>query len=156
MARLYLLEGLQGRIQSLPLPAPSGCQLSCTCGHITPISALLFRSSSPRLLLSVSSTGSHTCGHRPTLIIQGCCFISKSLIFFFFGSFCLFRAAPTAHRGSQARGPIRAVAAGLRHSHSHAGSEPHLQPTPQLTATPDPLSEARDRTCILMDASQFR
>ena len=31
-------------------------------------------------------------------------------------------------------------AAGLRqsHSHSHAWSEPHLQPTPQLTATLDP------------------
>ena len=26
----------------------------------------------------------------------------------------------------------------LPHSHSKAGSEPHLQPTPQLTATPDP------------------
>ena len=31
-----------------------------------------------------------------------------------------------------------ATAAGLRHSHSKAGSEPHLQATPQLIATPDP------------------
>ena len=30
------------------------------------------------------------------------------------------------------------VAASLHHSHSNVGSEPHLQPTPQLTATPDP------------------
>ena len=35
-------------------------------------------------------------------------------------------------------GRIRATAAGLRHSHSNTGSEPCLQPTPQLMATPDP------------------
>ena len=40
--------------------------------------------------------------------------------------------------GSQARGPIRAVAASLHQSHSNMGSKPHLQPTPQLMATPDP------------------
>jgi len=43
-----------------------------------------------------------------------------------------------AHVGSQARGPIGTVDASLCHSHSNAGSEPHLQPTPQLTATLDP------------------
>ena len=47
----------------------------------------------------------------------------------------LFRAAPAAYEGSQARGPIRAAAAGPRHSHSNMGSEPRLQPTPQITAT---------------------
>ena len=47
-------------------------------------------------------------------------------------------AAPTAYGGSQARGRIRAVASGLHYSHSNSGSEPHLQPTPQLTAIPDP------------------
>ena len=46
-------------------------------------------------------------------------------------------AAPAAYGGSQARGLIGAVATGLRQSHSNAGSEPRLQPTPQLTATPD-------------------
>ena len=46
-------------------------------------------------------------------------------------------AAPVAYGGSQARGPIEAAATGLRQSHSNAGSEPRLQPTPQLTATPD-------------------
>ena len=46
-------------------------------------------------------------------------------------------AALAAYGGSQARGPIGAVATGLRQSHSNAGSEPCLQPTPQLTATPD-------------------
>ena len=33
---------------------------------------------------------------------------------------------------------IRATAVGLHHSHSNAGSEPPLPPTPQLTATLDP------------------
>ena len=57
--------------------------------------------------------------------------------FFFFWSFCYFLAAPAAYGGSQARGRIGAVDTGLRQSHSNAGSEPSLQPTPQLVATPD-------------------
>ena len=60
--------------------------------------------------------------------------------FFFFLSFCLFGSALMVYGGSQARGPIRATPAGLHHSHSNATSKPHLQPTPQLTATPDPQS----------------
>ena len=40
------------------------------------------------------------------------------LSFFFFFSFCLFRAAPTAYGGSQARGQIGAVGTGLGHGHS--------------------------------------
>ena len=62
-------------------------------------------------------------------------------LFLFIYLFLLFafpRAAPAAYSGSQARGLIGAVAAGLRQSHSNAGSEAHLQPTPQLMATPDP------------------
>ena len=59
--------------------------------------------------------------------------------FFIFFVFLLFLwAAPAAYEGSQARGLIGAVATGLRQSHSNSGSEPSLQPTPQLTATPDP------------------
>ena len=66
--------------------------------------------------------------------------------YFFFLSFCLLSfvvvvaiswAAPAAYGGSQARGRIGAVATGLRQSHSNAGSQPRLQPTPQLTAMPD-------------------
>ena len=52
--------------------------------------------------------------------------------------FLFVRAKPAAHGGSQDRGPIGATAAGLHHSHSNAGSDPRLQPTPQLTATQDP------------------
>ena len=57
---------------------------------------------------------------------------------FFFGLFAFSRAAPAAYGGSQARGRIGAVAAGLPQSHSNARSEPRLRPTPQLPATPDP------------------
>ena len=45
---------------------------------------------------------------------------------------------PVAYDGSQASGWIGAVAAGLRHSHSDARSEPQLQTTPQLMETLDP------------------
>ena len=48
----------------------------------------------------------------------------------------LFRATPTAHGSSQARGRIRAIDAGLRHSQENMGSKLTLQPTPQLVATP--------------------
>ena len=64
-----------------------------------------------------------------------------------------------AHGVSQAMGRIGTIATGLHHSHSNAGSELHLGPTPQLTETPDPQPterEARDQTRILMDASQVR
>ena len=54
------------------------------------------------------------------------------------GVFFLFRATPAAYGGSQVRGPIGTVANGLHQRHSDAGSEQHLQPIPQLTATPDP------------------
>ena len=51
-----------------------------------------------------------------------------------------------AHGGSQARGLVGAVAAGLRHGHSDAGSELGLQPTPQLRQRwiLTPLREARE------------
>ena len=59
----------------------------------------------------------------------------------FFFLFCLFTiswAAPAAYGGSQARGGIGFVATGLHQSLSNVGSEPRLQPTLLLTATPDP------------------
>ena len=58
------------------------------------------------------------------------------ILLFFFA--LLFRATLMAHGGSQVRGQMGATAAGLHHSHGHAGSKLHLQPTPQLTATLDP------------------
>ena len=65
--------------------------------------------------------------------------LSKTFISLLF--FCLFafsRAAPVAYGGSQARSRIGTVVAGLRQSHSNAGSDQCLQPTPQLISTPDP------------------
>ena len=49
--------------------------------------------------------------------------------FFFFG---LFRAIPMAYGSYQTRGQIRAIAAGLGHSHSNTRSEANLQATPHL------------------------
>ena len=67
----------------------------------------------------------------------GWCFLWTlfyQVILFYF--ILLFWAAPTAYGNSQVRGRIRAAAAGLHHGHSNARSEPHLRPTPPLTATP--------------------
>ena len=49
-----------------------------------------------------------------------------------------FMATPVAYGGSQARGQIQAAVARLCPSHSRMGSEPRLQPTPQLTIILDP------------------
>ena len=61
-----------------------------------------------------------------------------------------------AYGSSQARGRIGAT--GLHHSHSNARSEPHLQSnhSSQQHQILNPLSEARDQACVLMDASQVR
>ena len=59
-------------------------------------------------------------------------------IYLFICLFAISWVALVAYGVSQARGLIGAVAAGLRQSHSNAGSKPHLQPTAQLTAMPDP------------------
>ena len=61
-------------------------------------------------------------------------------LFVFLFSFFLFRAAPVAYGSHQARGPIGATAAGLRHSSWQCWIL-------------NPLSPARDQTCILMDTS---
>ena len=61
------------------------------------------------------------------------------ILFFFF----LLRAAPAAYESSQAKGQVRAAAAGLPHSHSNVGSEPRLQPMRQLVAKPDPQPTER-------------
>ena len=63
----------------------------------------------------------------------------RLVVFFLFCFVFVFsRAAPVAYGGSQGRGLTGAVAASPCHSHSNAGSEPHLQLIPQLMATLDP------------------
>ena len=59
-----------------------------------------------------------------------CCWVCCCLV--------LSRTTPTAYGSSQARSQVGAAAASLCHSHSHAGSELCLRPTPQLKTTPDP------------------
>ena len=97
------------------------------------------------LLVTINSINSHFSFYVTFMVFlfpMFCNFIKLIFItvfhFFFVRSFLLFRAALTAYGGSQARGQIRAVAAGLHHSHSNSGSKPHLQPTPQLMAALDP------------------
>ena len=71
------------------------------------------------------------------------------LFFFFFFFFAISWTAPAAYGGSQARGQIEATSAGLYHSHSNVGSEPHLQPTPQLVAMLDPQPTKRGQVSNL-------
>ena len=54
--------------------------------------------------------------------------------FFFFS----LRATPVAYGGPRLGVKFRAAAAGLHHSYSNARSKPHLWPTAQLMASPDP------------------
>ena len=61
-----------------------------------------------------------------SLIPQSLLKCTASVLFFL----PFFRATPTAYGNSQARGQVRATAASLGHSHSNAGSEPQLRPTP--------------------------
>ena len=56
--------------------------------------------------------------------------------FFFFLFFFFLRAALVAYGGSHARGQIRAIASGLRHS--NARFKLHLKPTPQPMEMLDP------------------
>ena len=70
----------------------------------------------------------NTVSNRNDLILAS---LALSLFFFL-----LFRVKSAAYESSQARGPIRAAAASLHHSHSNSGPELHLQPILQLTETP--------------------
>ena len=74
--------------------------------------------------------------HSPQVVAFTHTLIALAGSFFFFFAFS--RAVPVACGGSQVRGQIGAVAAGLHQSHSNVGSEPRLQPTPQLMVTQDP------------------
>ena len=63
------------------------------------------------------------------------------ILFIYLLIFVFPRAARVAHGGSQARGPIGAVAASAfarATAMLDPGSKPRLRPTPPLMATPDP------------------
>ena len=68
--------------------------------------------------------------------------------------FCFFRATPVAYGGSQdTKGQIGAVAIHLCHSHSNTRSNLHHRS--RQCRILNPLSEAGDQTCLLMDTSQI-
>ena len=79
---------------------------------------------------------------------------------FLFVCFCLFRAKPSAYGSSQARGWVGATATAVGLHHSTATWHPSricdLQHSSWQCQILNPLSEARDWTCILVDASQIR
>ena len=88
----------------------------------------------PRVVTFASDSESHNPLLRFSWFPRVANRIQENILLFL----CLFRAILVAHGGSQARGWIRAAATVLCHSHSNVGSKPRMQPTPQLTATPDP------------------
>ena len=69
-------------------------------------------------------------------LLKQCAKIMWSGVMRFFFSF-FFRATFVAFGRSWAKGPIRAAAASVPHSHSNNGPEPNLRPTLQLAAMPD-------------------
>ena len=76
----------------------------------------------------------------------------KSKFFFVF-----FRVAPATYGGSQARGQTGAVATGLCHNIAMLGLSCicDLQHSSWQRQILNPLSEARDGTCVLMDANHI-
>ena len=100
--------------------------------------------------MALSNASSYT-SHNAFLLCDLFLMFMKVLvraIFFFF-----FRAAPTAYGSLQARGRIGASAAGLHHN---GGSKLHicdLHHSSWQCRILNPLSESRDRTCILVDPS---
>ena len=64
--------------------------------------------------------------------------IRDFIVFSFFSVFLSFLGLLLWHMEIPRLGVLRAVATGLRRSHSNARSEPSLGPTPQLMAMPDP------------------
>ena len=67
-------------------------------------------------------------------------------------------ATGAAYGSSQARSLIRPTGVGLHHSHRNAGSKPSLQPIYHSSwqhQILNPVSEIRDRTCVLMDMSRL-
>ena len=82
------------------------------------------------------------------------CYFVVVVVCFVFCLFCFFRAAPEAYGGSQARGRIGAVA--LAYTTATATRDLslicNLHHSSQQCQIQN-LSEARDRTLVLMDAS---
>ena len=99
-----------------------GTSICCSCGH-----------KKKKIFFNWSIIYLYSC-------INVCCttkWFSYKYIYIYIWLFAISRATPTACGSSQARGGIGAVAAGLRQSHSNAGSKHCLKSTQQLTVTSD-------------------
>ena len=104
---VHLTAPLDPNPYSLLTPNPSPCPLRPLL--LVVINIIL-------ALHSVQQSYAHT-------KILPCVLQFVSFLFFFL---FLFRTAPVAYGISQGRDQIRAVAAGLHHSHSNTRSDPHL------------------------------
>ena len=97
----------------------------CGCFHIT-MAELSSCNRDLRVLKSLKYVLSNYIKFANLCLLP--CFIGTSIyVIFVF----LFRPTSAAYGSSQSRGQIGAAASSLRHRHSHAISELHLQPTPQ-------------------------
>ena len=72
---------------------------------------------------------------------------------YYYFSFSFFMAIPASYGSSQDRGQIRAAAAGLCRSHSHARSKPHLWPKPQPHLRSNPYSTPQPQQQQIWDLS---
>ena len=139
--RVWLVCSLQG-----PSNLPCSSRTARLAQHVT----LLGR---PFIFSLLSSLPSHACCSMPLQNSSGppqpVSTLNNALNFFSF----LLRDAPMAYGSSQARDQIGVTAAGLHHSHSNAGSKLHLHHSSRQHHILNPLNEARDQTCILMEIS---
>ena len=104
------------------------------------------------VVVAENHLGAH--GVQLILLVVWVCGGGIARFCFFF--LCLFRAVPVTYGGSQPRGQIGAVAAGLHHSHSNTRSKPCLWPSnlhhsSRQCRILNPLSKIRDQSCVLMD-----
>ena len=134
----FLFVCFRPHLQQMKVPKPVSLLWTEFCFffflfmYLSSCQVVKFQSSVIISLISASFSHSHC--HHPSAGHYG---LMPELLLFFF-AFCLFRAAPVAYGGSQARGLVRGTAANLHQSHSNLRSEPRLRPTLQLTATHDP------------------
>ena len=116
-----------------------------TRGNVVLVTELHFRVCTLMVFVKASKPKSKMFIYKTAEVV----FVLNLYIFF------LFRAAPMSYQSSQARGQIRAIAAGLPHSHSK--QDPScicdLHHSLWQCWIPDPLNEARDWSHILMDTS---
>ena len=95
--------------------------------------------------------------HHNQIVLFFCLFIFFWFFGFFFFGFCLFRAAPEAYGGSQARDRIEPqrlaypIATVMPQDPSHVCDLHHSSRQCQIF---NPFSKARDQTQVLMDTGQ--